>query len=234
MRPGASLSGYRVVYAVLLVAACLLAAAGCGSASKRRARAPADPGAAVVRTAVNAAVRHDDALLWSLLSPQTQKRVGPRLAAFRRRAAPALRLRLAAFGTRYRVVVSERLTDAFGVVGITSGTRALALPLRRVHAHWRVELRGPVRVRALGPRPGVRQAEVHQIAAAADRLRGSGYATMWLDGLPLDTKLARLGNGLTMYVNLPARVPRGVHTVVAFASARRDASALAWTFSSTR
>ncbi len=227
-------SSDTVLLGVFLGAAFLLTAAGCGAASKRPAAVPKDPGAAVLRAAVAASSQHRDAALWDLLSLQARRRLGPTFADFHRGAAIALRRRLALFSPGYRVVVSERLTGAFGVVGITRRGQAFAAALRRSAGRWKLELGGPVTVRALGPRPGSRQAEVHQIAGAVDLARGSGYATMWLDGLPLDTKIARLGFKLTMYVNLPSRVSRGSHTVVAFASAGGEASALAWRFASAR
>ena len=199
----------------------LALAAGCGGSAKRAT--PPDPGRQVLGAFLRAAASGDEAAMRKLLSPQSSRRVSDgQLARLRRRLAP--------MGNRYVLVVSERITDAFGVVAIVSRTGSYAAALRRVGGTWRVELGGPVRVRALGPDPGTRQRQVRQIAAAVTGATGKGYALLWLDGLTLPAKTARLGTSLTIYANLPSRVLRGRHAVVAFASEGNQASALAWTF----
>jgi hypothetical protein len=203
----------------------LTLAAGCGGSGKRPA--PPDPGRQVLGAFLRAAARGDEAAMRKLLSPQSSRRVSDaQLARLRRRLAPMAR--------RYLVVVSERITGAFGVVAIVSRTSSYAGALRRVGRRWRVEVGGPVRVRALGPDPATRQRQVRQIAAAVTGATGKGYALLWLDGLPLPAKTARLGTSLTLYANLPSRVLRGRHAVVAFANEGNHASALAWTFVVTR
>jgi hypothetical protein len=206
-----------VVVGVLLLA-------GCGGSAQKP---PPDPGRQVLGGFLRAAARGDEEAMRRLLSPQSSKRLSAaRLRSLAHRLAPAAK--------RYLLVVSERITDSFGVAAVLWRSSSYGAALRRVGHGWRLELDGPVHVRALGPDPGARERQVRQIAAAVSGATGKGYALMWLDGLTLPTRTARLGTNLTMFANLPSRVVRGRHSVVVFASEGSQASALAWTFTVPR
>jgi hypothetical protein len=203
------------------IALALAALAGCGSGAKKPA---ADPGRELLGALILAAGSGDTEALRGLLSAESRDRVGPTALA-------ALQNRLRPLAGGYRLVVSERITDTFGLVAAVHQPYAFAAALRKVGAIWRLELGGPVRITPLGPDPGARQVKVRQLAAAVDGAAGKGEALLYLDGFTVpEAKVYRFGQKLSIVANLPIRVARGRHTVVVFAGAAESASALAWTF----
>ena len=225
-----------------LLAAVALVVGGCGGkkAAPAKPAAPRDPGKQVLDAFVSAAGRGDAKAMWALLSRASQRRLGP-LARFERTTAVELAEGVGSFArSRYEEVVSERVTDSFGVVAIAGvrhveGTReynAYATALRLEGRFWRVELGGPVHIRPLGPAPGAREKTVLQIAGAVSSRRGgAGTAVLWLDGVTLNPKASGTAGNVTLFANLASPLARGRHNVVVFASGSADASATAWTFS---
>ena len=154
-----------------------------------------------------------------LLSPESVPRV----------SLERLRTRYAGL-EGYRIVVSRRITEEFGVVGIRKGTRAEAFALRLVGDDWRIELDAPLEILRPGPDPGSRERVVAQIAVELKKLRGDAVAVMWLDRQTLDPVIYGGATSATVYMNLDPPVEPGLHSVVVFASSGREADATAWTF----
>ncbi len=225
----------------LAAAAALLAGCGGGQAAESTAPpttvAAADPGRDALAAFVAAAREGNAGAMWRLLSADTRRRLGPTAARFRRGAASELYEGLGSF-RRYRLVVSERITPEFGVVAIEGMRRVeggqelsvYAAPLRLEGRRWKVELGGPIQVRPIGPDPGAREDAVAQIAAAVRGPAGAGTAVMWLDGQTLSPEVRGTASNVTMFANFQVALEPGRHTVVVFASGKRDASATAWAF----
>jgi hypothetical protein len=117
------------------------------------------------------------------------------------------------------------------VYGRRNGKLTLrAVPLRLEGTKWRLEVGGPVMVRALGPLPGKREPVVAQVAAAVTGPGGSGTAVMYLDGHTENPKVAGTSSNATLYANFEPPLDPGRHTVVVFASDGGDAGATAWDF----
>jgi hypothetical protein len=165
------------------------------------------------------------------------------VAQFLRKPSPAAlspesrgRVSIARLRSRYaavagaKVLVSQRITDEFGVVAVTKGTRAAAFAMRLVGKRWLIELGGPIRIEPLGPRPGARERVVAQIGAEVHGVSGNVTATMWLDRQSLDPKIYGGAWSATVYASFDPPVDRGRHVAVVFAAGAHDASATAWTF----
>lgn len=223
--------------AVLVLAGVL--AAGCGGGgsggetSTTAARAPADPGLAAVRRVIAATRAQDVPALWNLLSTPSKRRLGPTLAGFRARSAPAVMQQLRYFASHpYREIVSGLVTGRFGVVAIASGKRAFAVPLRREGKDWKLQLRlgrGKLWVDPLGPQPG----SVGRVGQVAFEIHGSGTATavLFTDGRALPAREYSGPHSETIYANLDSPLEPGLHNAVAFATRGSEAAdATAWTF----
>lgn len=205
-----------VVVAALLVAVAL---AGCGGTKK-----PADPGRDVLGGFLESVAERDTAEMRRFLSPQSTKR-------FTDAQLAALSTRLQGLTVDYRVVVSERITDTFGLATVAAGPRVYGAALRKTGDDWGLELNGPVQITPLGPKPGAREEGVAQVAAALDHAAENGVVLLYLDGQSLpDPRVYRSGGEATIFANLDVMAAAGRHTVTAFASAGANASALAWTF----
>ncbi len=206
----------RRLLAGLLLAVAL---AGCGGTKK-----PADPGRDVLGGFLRAVAERDTAEMRRLLSPQSTKR-------FTDAQLAVLSRRLEGLTGDFRVVVSERITDTFGLVAVAAGPRVYGAALRKTGDDWGLELDGPVQITPLGPRPGARETGVGQVAAELHHAPGAGVALLYLDGQSLaDTRIYRSGDEATIFANLDVLAAPGRHTVTAFASAGSNASARAWTF----
>jgi hypothetical protein len=204
--------------AALLLAIVLLA--GCGGSSKPKA--PADPGKAAFDSLSSALARGDRAAVWELLAPASQRRLGPTLADFK-----SSKLGLSLRGP-YRTVVSELVTPTVGVLAVDAGSDVHAFVLSRdAHGVLRFVLGSPVSIDILGPQPGPQTVPVVQVGI---EIRGAVDADLWLDGLPLPGKAYGARSRATVFANLPARVAKGRHVVVAFAENGHDATARAWAF----
>jgi hypothetical protein len=215
----------RLRNTVLLALAGALAVAGCGSSDGEApptatsvtatqpttGSSPAQPEATVSRFLQRPSA--------ALLSPESRTRVSISL----------LRSRYSGLAGA-KVGVSQRITDEFGVVAVTKGTRAAAFAMRLVGEKWLIELGGPLSIEPLGPRPGAREPVVAQIGAEVKGVHGSVTATMWLDRQSLDPKIYPGTASATVYASFDPPVERGRHVAVVFASTAADASALAWTF----
>ncbi|MGH3016903.1 MAG: hypothetical protein ACRDLU_00840 [Gaiellaceae bacterium] len=205
--------------------------AACGD-DKQSAPTPApDPGREVIAALVAAAADGDAETAWELLSEPSRQRVGPTFEEFERNEFPELKRALAPFaGGSLPVEVSENVDGEFGLVALSRGSSAYAVPLRREGDVWRVELPGPVRIEILGPPPGSRGKFVNQIGVEKHGAGGAGIALLYLDGVTLDPQTAADADSATIYANFESPLEPGRHTAVAFTSAAGEAAARAWTF----
>jgi hypothetical protein len=187
-----------------------------------------------------AAARADDArAMWELLSGPTRERLGPSFGRFRRGAGPELQKALGSFVRgRSALFLAERITEEFAVAaygGRLADERqaAFAAALRLEDGAWKLELGGPVRLEALVPDPGEveRRGTGAQLAAGIVADATVLEAGLWLDGKSMPGRSGGTDDrNLTVFSNPVPGLARGPHAVVAFASTRFDASALAWMF----
>ncbi|MFN2628742.1 MAG: hypothetical protein ABR569_08925 [Gaiellaceae bacterium] len=178
--------------------------------------------AVVLQSFATASANAGAARMWKLLSPASQRRLGP-YARFRSHApkVPTGRLAMA------------RVVDAVWAVGALSGSSgAFAAPLRRAPAGWRVELAAPIHLAPIGTNEvGPVSRAPGQLAAAIRAAGPVGKAAMWPDGrgFGLDGGGTSRSN-ITVFGRPPGPVRDGRHVVVAFATAGAAAVARAWTF----
>jgi hypothetical protein len=213
------------------VVALALLAAGCGEDKQATPAPPPDPGREVMQALVDAAAADDAESAWDLLSAPSQKRAGPTLEEFEQEEFPALKRTLAPFADDpLPVEVSENLDGEFGVVALSRGEDAYAMPLRREGEAWRVELASPVEIDVLGPSPGSRGEFAKQIGVEKHGPGGAGLAVLYLDGVTLDAQTFADQDSATIFANFESDLQPGRHTAVAFTSAGGEAAARAWTF----
>jgi hypothetical protein len=215
-----------------LILVALLALAGCSGDDKQAAPTPAaDPGRDVMAALVAAAADDDAETVWELLSRPSQRRVGPTVEEFERNEFPELKRTLAPFaGGPLPVEVSEKIDDEFGLIALSRGEDAYAIPLRLEGDVWRVELRSPVRIDVLGPPPGSRGKFAQQVGVEKRGAGGAGIAVLYLDGVTLDAETFSDADSATIFANFESDLEPGRHTAVAFTSAAGEAAARAWTF----
>lgn len=224
--------------AVLVLVAVLLVA-GCGGGKKavttvETVKLPTtttsgDPGKDAIGAFVAAAKAGKLDAMWGMLSSESKQRVGPTLGEFKSGAGGELADTLAGFGD-YMVIVSERLTPEFGIVGIDDGKQVYAVPLRLEGTDWRVELGGPVKIRPLGPLPGKTEDVVAQIGAAVEGPGGEVNVVMYRDGATEQPQVRGTATDVTTFANFDPALPAGRHTVVVAATEGREAGATAWVF----
>jgi hypothetical protein len=221
-----------VLVAVLLVA-------GCGGGKKavttvETVKLPTtttsgDPGKDAIAAFVAAAKAGKTGAMWGMLSSESKQRVGPTLGEFKSGAGGELADTLAGFGD-YKVIVSERLTPEFGIVGIDDGKQVYAVPLRLEGTDWRVELGSPVKIRPLGPLPGKTEDVVAQIGAAVEGPGGEVNVVMYRDGATEQPQVRGTATDVTTFANFDPALPAGRHSVVVAATEGREAGATAWVF----
>lgn len=227
--------------AVAVLAGAALLVAGGAAAASAAPQAAATPGG-VLTAFVQAAGRNDARAMWSLLSSQTQKRLGPDLAAFTRLNAPGFHDAVGAFthDGSFTVRLSQKLSAQWAIAVIT-GQRivqsnpqagAFGVALRGEGATWKLELGGPIALRILGPKEGeiVRQPEPQmavEAKAKAEILGGLLYA----DGAAVKASAGGTDpRTLTFFGPAPTIKSTGVHYGAAIVATRTDAAAVAWTF----
>ena len=153
------------------------------------------------------------------------------MAKFEKTTVPLLRRQLAPFAKgSLPVQVSENLDGVFGLVALSRGPHAYAVPFRHEGSLWRVELPGPLRIGQLRQPPGSRGKFLRQIAVETHGPGGAGLALIYVDGVTLDAKAYAGPNSATIYANFESQLEPGRHTAVAFASTGTAAAARAWTF----
>jgi hypothetical protein len=215
-----------------------LAAAACGSGGGNKptptAPAAADPGNAAMAALVQAAAHDNANVLWNLLSKPSQRRLGPTLAAFKAHAAPQIELALKPFENKALApLISQSVSQQFGVVAIRSGARALAFPLRRESGAWKIETPGPIQFRILGPQPGSR-GPVAQVGVEVRSPGVLGDAIVFVDGKVVRPNLTPTPKNATVFAGLRPPLPAGVRIAVIYAEEGSNASAQAWTFTATK
>lgn len=188
----------------------------------------------VLQDFVRAAARGDERRMWERLSVPTRRRLGSTLAGFRRGPARSLEQELQALGRRHELILSQTITPPFAVAAAGRGSRIYAAALRLENGLWRVELEAPLQVVPLRPKPGETVQQRTQLAAEVKAGTPIIEAGLWLDGLAFPTRGGGpTSSALTMFGEA-ARLSRGPHTVVAFASTAAHAAARAWSFRSVR
>jgi len=203
-----------------------LAAAGCGgtdrsdSGTTATQAPPADPGRDVARALVEAARADDASAVRDLLTERAAARPGA--------VARVLR-ELEPFEGGFRVLVSERITERYGVVALLRREHAYAFPLRLDGEGWKVDVGGPASIEILGPRPH-RPELVAQIGVVVHGLGNAGTAVLYVDGVTLDPRVAGDVRSFTVFANLAAPLTAGRHAAVAFGTRGDRAAARAWTF----
>jgi hypothetical protein len=147
---------------------------------------------------------------------------------------PTLKRRFAPFAGGYSTIVSERITDQFGLIAIKHGRAADAVVMHRHGALWTVDFKSPIVVEPLGPKPGSRTLVV-QVAAELRQLRGKGdTAVIYVDGAAFDSRLTRIGSHATLFANLLSPLAPGLHNAAVFATDGLTATARAWTFTAVK
>ena len=222
--------------AVIGVAAAIL---GVGSTSA----APTDSvqRARALERLLQAAAVNDEPAMWSALSRMSRLRLGPTLADFRSRGARGVHDGVAPYvRSSYRTILNVGFTwdRDLGLVAISGGSEhgAFAVPVRREHGMWKVEINPAVTVEAVRPLPGERVLKRTQLFAEIAALQMLDGAIMWFDGFPFEARTywSRDQKHMSIWGEAPQPLRRGRHTVVAFAGTRREAAANAWTFTVSR
>lgn len=201
---------------------------------------PARPGDVLTRF-VEAAGAGDAKAMWALLSKPTQRRMGPTLAKFQAGPAGELAEGVGAFAKGdYKLILrsqigSDTAVAAIAGIRVAEGKReysAYGAALRLEGGKWRLELGGPITVSPIAPRPGeIRQIPPVQLAVELRAKAPILEAGVWLDGQAFPTRGSPLGaKSATAFGEPPAPLGPGRHSVVAFASTARDASAFGWAF----
>lgn len=217
--------------AILVACAGALSLAACGSDERPGTAGASDPGREVMTAFVAAAADGDAEVMWALLSQPSRRRVGPTLAAFEKGEAVTLRRKLASFAKgRLPVLVSENIDFRFGIVALSRGRHAYAVPLRLEGDVWRVELPGPLTIEISGPPPGSRGKFADQVGVEVHGRGPTGVTAIWVDGITLQSRSFAGRNAVTVFANLEGGLEPGRHTATAFASRGSNAAAAAWTF----
>ena len=206
---------------LVLVLSVALLAAGCGS------KKSSDPGRDVMAELVAAVKAHDADAIWERVTKATQGRLG------KARTVALVEKELAPF-TRgsYRLLLSQLVTERFGLVAITTPKAIVALPFAKEDGRLRADLGAPLRVEPTGPRPGVHTEHVpHQVAVeVTGGPRVEPTAILYLDGDTLLATIYGTAASATVFSNLPQAFTKGRHTVIAFAATDFSAAATAWSF----
>lgn len=206
--------------------------------------AVADPAgeaaAAVLDDVVEAVGSGNYLVVWELLTPASQERLGPNYDTFQIGPGRELEEGLGSFaGTPYEVLVASSVADGIAVVAIAgqreaegqSGLAGYAAVLRNDGGGWKLELGGPVLLLPAFPGSGSLPAGVPaEIAVGAEAPAPLDLTLLWLDGEPLDAQLGAPGDGTAGTITGRGAEPlaAGPHVLVAFARAGTDAGAGAW------
>jgi hypothetical protein len=222
---------------VLLVLPLLVVACGGGggnTTTTSTTAAPPDPGKIVVGKLLTAASAGDGKTIWNLLSKPSQKRLGPTYEDFASGPAAIMERALKPFESeKLSPMISQSVSQQFGLVAVRNGTKALAFPLRLEGTTWKVETPGPITFDILGPQPGSSSA-VAQVAVEVKSPGVIGDAILFVDGKPVPVNLTPNQGDATVFANLSKALPPGVHIAVAFAIEGNLAGAEAWSFTATK
>ena len=227
---------------LVLLAAIGLFATGLAAGSSAASRAADMSPGGTLRAFVEAAGKGDAPRMWGLLSQQSQRRLGPDLARFRKGAAVELTQRVGAFARSggYKVGLSEQLSESWAIAVIT-GRRpvngraeagAYGVALRGKGATWRLELGGPVRLRILGPRAGEAIAQpAPQTAVEVKAPTAIEGTILYADGKPVDARSGGTSpSAITFFGNATGVKAKGMHFAAAIAATATEGSAIAWAF----
>jgi hypothetical protein len=246
----------RVRWLALPVVAAALGA-GCGAATDAPESGSNSATTKVVRASVavlregalaelvRAAGADDEPKMWAALTQASRKQLGPSLAEFRSVNAGGLRATLAPFArSPYRVILNQVITLDMALIAI-EGTQAVdgkreyaayAVPLRREHGKWRMQVDPLLTIEAVRPIPLGQVRERTQLFAELAAPRAIDDAALWFDGTAFSARgyFSTDRKRMSVWGEAPQPLKKGHHTVVAFARAGPDAAATAWTFTVTK
>jgi hypothetical protein len=187
-----------------------------------------DPGPGDALSAfVEAAGAGDTDALWSLLTPLSQKQLGPTRADFARKYGKGFREGVGTFsGTPYEMVISRRDEGGWGVAAI-AGNRVrdgkeefatYGAAARQDGGKWLLELGAPLELTRLADAaPGTIAVEM----SATDPMEAAG---LWLDGEALPAHVEGRRARFVVAAQLPGEAAANA-VVVAFARTADAASA---------
>jgi hypothetical protein len=220
--------------AVLPIALAACGGGGGGKTTQSSTTAAPDPGRVAVATLIRAASNDDRKALWNVLSTPSQKRLGPTYADFAAGPATVIEQALKPFETKNLApLISQSVSQEFGLVAIRNGAKALAFPLRREGSAWKVETPGRITFQILGPQPGSR-GPVAQVGVEIKSPGVIGDVILFVDGKPVQPNLTPKPGDATAFANLSKALPPGVHIAVAYAQEGSNAGAEAWSFIATK
>jgi hypothetical protein len=182
---------------------------------------------------LRAAAADDEPAMWAALSRVSRRRLGPTLADFRARGARGVRAGIAPFVQgSYRVILNTAADRGLGLVAIVRRNEAFAVPVRQEGRLWKVEIDPAFTVEAVRPLPGeqvLRRTQLFAEVSAPGKIDG---AVMWFDGSFFYGRAYWSPNKKQMSIwgEAPQPLVSGRHTVVALATAGREAAANAWVF----
>ncbi len=227
----------RRLLPLLVVLPCVAAACGSsggGKTSPATTTASADPGKTVIVALVQAAVHDNRKALWNLLSKPSQTRLGPTYADFAAGPATVIERALRPFENKALApLISQSVSQQFGLVAVRSGAKALAFPLRRESGTWKVETPGPIQFQILGPQPGS-HGPVAQVAVEVHSPGVIGDAILFVDGKAVQPNLSPKPGNATVFASLSKALPPGTHIAVAYAQEGTNAGAEAWSFTAAK
>jgi len=192
------------------------------------AAATAGPAAALDRLLAAAKAGNANAQ-WAGLAAATRLHYGSASAFV---ASPA-GTQLAATGRGpHRPLVEEPFPNGGALVAVTTARGAYAAAMHLERTGWKLQLDPNVLLQPISPAPGSVSRQVVQVAAQAMLPDPVDSGALYLDGRPLTVKGGAVNGGrtVTLFANLAQGVPKGRHTLVAYARGGAHAGALAWTF----
>ena len=187
-----------------------------------------------VEQLLHAAAAGDEPAMWATLSGVSRRRLGPSLADFRSRGARGVRAGVAPFARgSYRVILNAPVDQGLGLVAIAKRNDALAVPVRREHGAWKVEIDPIFTVEAVRPLPGDQVLRRTQLFAEVSAPGKIDDAAMWFDGrffVEARGYWSPNKQRMSLWGEAPQPLRKGRHTVIAFASTASETAANAWVF----
>ena len=138
------------------------------------------------------------------------------------RSAPGIALSTAARAP-HTALVDGTFPDGGAVEAVKTPSGAYAGALKLEGGRWKLVVDPNVLIQPLSPQPGTVKGKVFQVASQAMLPDPADTGALYLDGKPLTTKGGATNGGrtVTLYANLPQGVPKGRHTLVAYARGGR-------------
>jgi hypothetical protein len=191
-----------------------------------------------LRRFVDAAAAGDAERMWTLLSVESQERLGPTQAEFSEELAADLERGLGSFGgTPYETVLSVTTGSGWGIAAVAGGRvrsgeaeyAAYGAALRLEDGEWRIHLGDPIDIVSNEPAETTadRQPRVQFELRAGAPVDEAG---LWLDGAPLPATAGGTADAITVVATPEAPLSPGWHVLVVFGRAGDEATAGATPF----